>query len=130
MVNWASSHVTTFMALHYVAGTLLLGLADILTDGWLHMATISATKKVLSLQWYWVTLATLVALWFLVGGLWLLGELAHVTLVYGLRRLIALLDFIEEKYASGTVGVIGFALLFVGFMLQAVGAFLGRPGVG
>jgi hypothetical protein len=114
------------MALHYTAGVLLLGLTDILSKGWLHTVAISACEQVLDLRWYWIALAALAVIWFLPGGLWLLGELVHVALVTSLRRLIRLLDFTEANYASGTVGIIGFALLFIGFLLQAIGTVLGR----
>jgi len=128
VVNWASRHVSLFMALHYLAGALILLLADALSGGWLHRLAASAFILVLTLEWYWVILIGLAAT--LIGGfagLWMLGELVHVSLVSFLRRLIAAMEFVQQRYADGTVGIIGFVLLFIGFVLQAIGTYGGRP---
>ncbi len=128
VVNWASRHVGLFTALHYLAGMLLLALADLLSAGWLHRLAGSAVGMVLTLEWYWVVFAALAAALFGgVAGLWMLGELVHIGIVFLLKRLIAALEFIQERYADGTVGIIGFVLLFIGFALQAVGTYWGRP---
>lgn len=126
VINWASRHAGLFMALHYLAGALLLALADLLSAGWLHRSAGSLIGPVLSLEWYWVVLAALAATLFGgVMGLWMLGELVHVGLVSLLKWLIAALEFIQGRCADGTVGIVGFVLLFIGFTLQAIGTYAG-----
>lgn len=64
-----------------------------------------------------------------VAGLWLLGELIHITLTKAVRIPIQLVDFIYARTPDGTVGVIGFLLLVTGFVLQMRASYLsGRTG--
>jgi hypothetical protein len=56
------------------------------------------------------------------GGLIGVGFLFST--VYGLRGIIWLLRFAEERAQRKAVGVIGFGLLFVGFILQFVGTLV------
>lgn len=128
VINWASRHGGLFTALHYLAGVLLLLLADLISAGWIHRSAAGVIEWVLTLEWYWIVLTTLIAtLWGVIGGLWLLGELVHVSVTFLLKRLIAALEFIQDRYADGTVGILGFTLLFIGFVFQAIGTYWGRP---
>jgi hypothetical protein len=127
VVNWASRHTRMFTMLHYVAGTLLLISVDLVSGGRLRMLAISAVAYVIILSWYWVILIALFAVpYLLFGVIWGLGEIVHIGIVLLLKRMIAVLDFIQVRYADGTVGILGFGLLFIGFILQALGTYWGR----
>lgn len=131
VVNWASRHVTAFMLLHYLAGIFLLIVSNVLSGGALWRVALAGVAWVLTLDWYWIVLITLVGvLYGVFAGLWLLGELVHVAIIFSLERLIGVAEFIQKKYADGTVGILGFGLLFLGFSLQGLGTYLGRPGAG
>lgn len=128
IANWASRHVALFMSLHYLAGALVLALMDLLSGGMLRGFAVWAVENVLMLKWYWIGLIALATTFFGgVVGLWALGEIVHVSIVSLLKKLISALELIQQRYADGTVGILGFALLFTGFVLQAVAAYVGRP---
>jgi hypothetical protein len=55
------------------------------------------------------------------------GELVYMALTRSLAGLVRAADFIQERTGDGTVGIIGFMLLFVGFVLQMVGTYAGAP---
>lgn len=50
------------------------------------------------------------------------GEAVHYALIHLSLLPIALLDVIDRNTPSGTIGIVGFSLLFFGFLLQIVGA--------
>ena len=58
------------------------------------------------------------------GVFWGLGEVVHVLLTGAIVRTMKAIDLIEAKTPSGTVGILGFVLLGVGFSLQFVGTYL------
>jgi hypothetical protein len=67
-------------------------------------------------------------------GAWLLfvlatgiGEGYHYTTIWLTKRLVDVADFIDARTPDGTIGVIGFVTVAVGFLLQFVGTWLGRP---
>jgi hypothetical protein len=42
------------------------------------------------------------------------------------KCIVAALGFIETRTPNGTIGLIGFTLIFAGFVLQGIGTWLGR----
>ena len=54
------------------------------------------------------------------------GEAVHFALIHLSRLPIAVLDVIDRNTPNGTIGIVGFSLLFFGFLLQIVGASLGH----
>ncbi len=63
---------------------------------------------------------------FVMAGLWSIGELVHHLLKQIVEILIKLLNFIDSQTPNGTIGVLGFLLLVIGFALQIAGAYFGR----
>ncbi len=115
-----------FMGLHYVAGLIVVLVVDQLLDGQVYMRFIQGALWVLARPWYLVGLLAVAFLVLgVVIGLWMLGELVHVTLTATFRVSIRIMDAIDAKTPDGTVGVIGFLLLVAGFLLQMYGAYLG-----
>ena len=57
--------------------------------------------------------------------LWGIGELVHQSLLWLIRSAIALCDQIDKKTPNGTIGIIGFVLVFIGFMGQMLGTLFG-----
>ena len=64
-----------------------------------------------------------------IGSLWLglfavvsVGEFVHKALIFFARVPVTALTFIEERAPSGTIGLIGAALLIAGFVFQVAGA--------
>lgn len=86
-------------------------------------------------EWYWNQPGTLILLsslliipigcWFALIILFELGEMVHVALIWGTEIPIRLLDWVVTRTPTGTVGIIGFLLLFAGFLLQMLGTYLG-----
>jgi hypothetical protein len=115
-----------FMGLHYVAGLILLVILNHVLDGWVYSSFIKGGLWVLDQPWYLAALLTLVFVIIgVVVGLWMLGELVHITLTVAMQVPIKIVDFIDARTPDGTVGIIGFLLLFAGFLLQMYGAYLG-----
>ncbi len=54
------------------------------------------------------------------------GEAVHYALIHASRLPIAVLDVIDRNTPNGTIGIVGFAFLFFGFLLQMVGASVGH----
>jgi hypothetical protein len=55
---------------------------------------------------------------------WLAGEMVHVTAIRAIRTSIVFFDWLEHKTASGIVGIIGFALIFTGFLVEMWAKYL------
>lgn len=124
----ANRYVGLFMGLHYVAGFVVLIAANKITHGFVLNLLMRAAAWTLNRPWY---IAVLVLLVFIVyglgGGVWMLGELVHVAIMKSLTATIGMLDFIDSRTPDGTVGLIGFLLLFFGFLFQMLGSYVGRP---
>ncbi len=121
----AESYPGVFQALHYVAGLIVLFMANGLLDGLLVTAYRDAVAWVFNLNWYFLIPIVLVSIPLLVFGVfWNLGEVAHIAITGTLVRTMKAIDFIEANTPSGTVGILGFALLAIGFSLQFIGTFL------
>ena len=119
---FGNRHPMVFTALHYVAGAIVVALSEVLSNGWLSMMTWHLVRAVLLWRWYFSAPVLLISgLYLIVGGLWMLGEGVHVGLLKSVNGAVSVLSYIETNTESGTIGVIGFALLFVGFILQMIG---------
>ena len=68
--------------------------------------------------------------WLFVGGAivagGLVGVILHQVALRSLRAAVATLQWIDAKVRRRVSGVIGFSLLFVGFVLQFAGTLLGN----
>lgn len=123
---WGAKHPQLFTLLHYLAGTLIClvvgALAGRYVADWLSILTDWLLKTIPAFAAY--TVIALATLFFVVAGLWILGELVHMTIVGAIRRSIDVIEYVEQHAADGTVGIIGFCLIFVGFLLQLIGAIV------
>lgn len=54
-----------------------------------------------------------------------IGELMHLFLALTDKIVLSTLDFIDRKTVDGTIGIIGFVLVTVGFILQFYGTWKG-----
>jgi hypothetical protein len=54
------------------------------------------------------------------------GEAVHYVLIYASRLPIAVLDLIDANTPNGTIGILGFMFLLLGFLLQVAGALVGH----
>ena len=125
----ADRYPMLFIALHYVAGMIMILLLDYLSDGRVFNVLIRSIMWAFDRPWYITTVLLLLFFFFGgVGGLWILGELVHMSLTAGTRMSIRVLDAIDARTPDGTVGIFGFLLLFAGFVLQMLGTFLGSRG--
>ncbi|HLA80362.1 MAG TPA: hypothetical protein VJP78_01850 [Thermoleophilia bacterium] len=113
-----------YVGLHYVAGLLVIILLNLMFSGMPVHWLMTAAGWTLERRWYVVVVVILFALWCVVAGLWLLGELVHLAITGLTRAPLVLLDFIDERTPQGTIGIIGFALLFAGFCCQFWGTYL------
>lgn len=115
-----------FMGLHYVAGLLVLILANSLLNGrlaaWLIQAGVWLWERPLYLGLPILVLALLLGT---LVGLWGLGELVHMLITGATKLPIRILEFVEARTPDGTVGVLGFLFLVTGFGLQFYGTYIG-----
>jgi hypothetical protein len=121
----AESFPGVFQALHYVTGFLVLILANSLLDGWIVTAYGDAVDWILGLSLYLqipVVLFFLLLLVFFV--FWGLGKIVHRLLWGALLCTMKVIDFIDAKTRAGTIGILGFLLLAVGFSLLFIGSYL------
>lgn len=75
---------------------------------------------------WWFLIPLLI--WLLLGAIFVLfslGELVHITITRSSLLLVRFVEFIERKTTTGAVGLIGFALLLIGFLLQFYGTYKG-----
>jgi hypothetical protein len=56
-----------------------------------------------------------------------IGEGWHYLFISITGRFIAVANFVDRRTPDGTIGMIGVALAMLGFILQFVGTWLGRP---
>jgi hypothetical protein len=76
-------------------------------------------------------LGRVLSMW--IGGVLLLfaatwiGEGYHYSIIWLTRRLVDVADFIDRRTPDGTIGLVGFFIVVVGFILQFLGTWLGRP---
>lgn len=127
MITHASKrYLFVFTLLHYMAGVLLLLAANALLAG--HLMSWLRASVLWLMERPWYVIAVLALLFIVYGGvfgLWILGELVHITITQITKFLLRLLEFIERRAPDGTVGILGFLFLLVGFSLQIVGAYIG-----
>ena len=115
-----------FTALHYLAGIMLLVAANWALNGKLVQWGSLGIQWLFSKQWYWIVLGLLVVgVYGIAAGLWMLGELVHMTITHSTRLLVSLVELIEARTPDGTVGILGFLLLLAGFILQMIGTYIG-----
>jgi hypothetical protein len=123
----ADGYPGVFMGLHYVAGLAFVVLLNLVLGGRLSRIFIVSVVWAFGRPWYVAALlCILFTLGGIVAGLWALGELVHMALTKIIEFSMRSVDFIDANTPNGTVGVIGFVLLLVGFALQMCGAYLGR----
>ncbi len=111
-----------YLLLHYMAGVLLLAAISIIVWSF----GISPDRLVLAIWHLPVIFRILVIVLggviFIFAGLFMLGELAiHGIMQGSLKGIMAILEAIERNTPTGTTGIIGFVLLFFGFLGQLIG---------
>ncbi len=127
-VRPAESFAGLFMALHFVAGFLVVVAANSVLDGLLYAYFLNAVGWFLDLRWYWQVPVLLFTSTFGVSLVfWGLGEVVHVTLSSALTHSMKAIDLIEANTPTGTVGILGFVLLALGFLFQFIGTYLSLP---
>lgn len=115
-----------FMGLHYVAGLVVVIAANEWAGGYVYRLLMRGGLWALDRPWYVTVLLALGFVWLgVIAGLWMLGELVHVAATRAVQACIRVLDFVDARTPDGTVGVIGFVLLLIGFLLQMYGSYLG-----
>jgi hypothetical protein len=114
-----------FMGLHYVAGLIVLLVANHLFDGrviaWLSQGGVWLWERPLYLGVPFLLLALVLGV---VVGLWSLGEVVHMLMTGTTKSSVRFLEFVEARTPDGTVGMLGFLLLVAGFSLQFYGTYL------
>lgn len=124
----AESFPGLFMALHFVAGFVVVIIANGALDGLLYAYFLKAVGWFLDLRWYWqVPVLLLTSTYGVFVVFWGLGEVVHVTLSSALNHSMKAIDLIEANTPSGTVGILGFLLLALGFLFQFIGTYLSLP---
>jgi hypothetical protein len=114
-----------FMALHNIAGFIVLVILNAFLDGIIFERFISYCFWFINKPWYIMIIVFVVFVIFgLAAGLWVIGELVHVLLENTITISIKLFNVIEEKTPTGTIGIMGFIFLMAGFSLQFYGAYL------
>lgn len=130
--NIWSRHLGIFMGLHWIAGLAVFVAANRLTSGWLINELAKLALWFFSFSgWMFVFVFILAAYSFvlLLLGVWMLGEVVHIAVTFSTRCLVLFVEWLDRRTPSGGVGLIGFALLFTGFILQMYGTFtLGSGG--
>ena len=134
-IKWVKDEPTTesswtfevlYTAGHYIAGIAVIGAANFVTGGWVVSRGYDFATWVLEKPWYVGVLFALAVLIFgVIFTLWMLGELVHMSLTWAAKNAVLFFVFIDRKTPTGTIGIIGFALLFVGFVFQGISAYLG-----
>jgi hypothetical protein len=116
------------MGIHYVAGAVLLIVADIAIA---RLFGLNLGMWIVQAIWHLpivlrVITIILGGLIFVVVGLWLLGELVvHGIMQNAVKGIMAILEAIDRSTLKGTTGIIGFALIFLGFLGQLIGTIAG-----
>lgn len=114
-----------FMALHNVAGFIVLIVLNTFLDGKLFEWLMILLLWIMSKPWYLIIVAFILFVLFgIVAGLWVVGEIVHVLIEKSVVLSMKLLDMIDNNTANGTIGIIGFLLLAIGFCLQFYGAYM------
>jgi hypothetical protein len=127
--NFWSRHLGFFMSLHWVAGLIVFLVLNRIMSGWMLAALANLALWFLSFTgWKLVAMLVLgiygVVLFLL--GIWMLGEVVHIALTFSTRCLVLLVEWIDRRTPTGSVGLIGFFLLFIGFLLQMYGTYSSR----
>ena len=122
----ADRYPRLFTALHNVVGLLVVVALNELLDRRIYRLS----EEIAAWAWgqAWYAGVPLLVLFVFVGlgpGSWLVGELVHVAVENAMSISITVLDFIDARTPDGIVGVLGFSLLFAGFVLQMYGTYLG-----
>jgi hypothetical protein len=121
----ADRYPRLFMVLHNVAGLLVVVALNELLDGRVYRFLRAVAAWAWDQAWYLGgPLLVLLLVSGLGPGLWLVGEFVHIGATKAVQIPIRLLDFIDSRTPDGTVGVLGFILLFAGFVLQMYGSYL------
>ena len=122
-------HDGLFLAAHYAAGIIVvllvnIGLSAVGIDG---VQFLRSTLKLLDHIPLIVRdfILVVVSALMLIGGLWGLGEVVHESSLRALRIIIRALDIIDRRTPDGSIGILGFVLLFVGFLGQMYGSWKG-----
>jgi hypothetical protein len=110
--------------LHLLAGFVVL----VVIDGFLDGSLLSLWRPAKEWIWglgSWLFFPTLiVALYFFVMILLLLGEIVHMLLIRASKVAIEVITLIERETESGVVGIVGFLLMLVGFLFQMYASYL------
>jgi hypothetical protein len=118
-VWWAFTHTGT--------GALTLWLVGAMARGWFPGAL-----PWLVAQWQDTgvvgrSVGSVVGAWVVFFVSTMIGEGYHHGVVWLTRRVVDVADFIDSRTPDGTIGLIGFFVVVVGFILQFVGTWLARP---
>jgi hypothetical protein len=114
-----------YTALHYLAGLIVVVVINYVLNGRLLNWTLFSAHWLFRKPWYVILLlGAIVLVYGLVFGLWMLGELVHMSITRLTQLPIPVLTFIDARTPNGTIGIIGFAFLLLGFLLQMFSAYL------
>ncbi len=110
--------LSLYFSLHIAAGAMALYIVDRAFHHSLSDEISLAAKWVLARSVILrILIFGLVPIWGLIG-LWTIGEGVHITLTQLTKLPLLVLEWIFRRAPDGTIGIIGFLLLFIGFVLQ------------
>lgn len=109
------------MGLHYLAGAIVLVVANYASQGLLLSWLMPFIHWLPTKRWYVILLLGVICFVYgIVAGLWMLDELVHICITQLTRLPLPILDFIDVR-TNGTIGILGFALLFLRLCVTNVG---------
>lgn len=119
--NKLSLYITT----HFLAGYLVLVAVNRIVAGFLLRLGQRGWTWMFSLRWWFIVPLAITLFFTAIFVLFSLGELVHLTITRASLSLVQFVEFIESKTATGAIGLLGFALLLLGFLLQFYGTYKG-----
>lgn len=110
--------MATYLLLHLVAGLAVILAVNSLSKGIIY-AGVRVIFSWLAGRALWISIPLLILISCVsVPGLWMLGELVHIATIRVSGGLVDALFFIERETANGIVGILGFAIMLLGYLIQ------------
>jgi hypothetical protein len=78
-------------------------------------------------RWSWVARSVFFGFWVVFVTATGIGEGYHHSSIWLTGKFVDLSDYIDARTPDGTIGLIGFFIVVVGFVFQFIGTWLGRP---